>query len=190
MSGHHEQAKHHPEYQTVCQHLVKSGLIVLAIDPIGQGERLSYYEQALDGPTIRSCTGEHDYAGSQCWPLGDGLARYFVHDGMRGIDYLCTRPEVDSDKIGVTGNSGGGTQTSLMMVCDPRIAAAAPATFIMNRRTYLFAGGAQDAEQIWPGMSALGFDHEDILLAVAPKPVRVLSVQYDFFSRLKEREQP
>jgi len=181
LCGHHDMAKHQPEYQSVCQYLVRAGLIVLAMDPIGQGERLSYYESSLKASTLGAGTGEHGYAGSQCLPLGDSLARYFVHDAMRAIDYLLTRPEVDPAKIGVTGNSGGGTQTSLVMVCEPRIAAAAPATFIMNRRTYMYAGGAQDSEQIWPGMSALGFDHEDILLAMAPKPVRVLAVTYDFF---------
>jgi cephalosporin-C deacetylase-like acetyl esterase len=181
LCGHHEQAKHHPEYQTVCQYLVNAGLVVLAMDPVGQGERLSYYERSIQTTTVRSCTGEHDYAGSQCLPLGDGIARYFVHDAMRAIDYLCTRPEVDPAKIGVTGNSGGGTQTSLVIFCDPRIAAAVPATFIMSRETYIYTGGTQDAEQIWPGFSANGFDHEDILLSMVPRPVRVLSVTYDFF---------
>jgi hypothetical protein len=179
--GHHDQAKHQPEYQIVCRYLVKAGLVVLAIDPIGQGERFSYYESSIQESTVSPGTSEHDYAGSQCWPLGDGLARYFVHDAMRGIDYLCTRPEVDPDKIGITGNSGGGTQCSLVMICDPRVAAAAPATFIMNRQTYMHANQAQDAEQIWPGMTALGFDHEDILLSMVPKPVLVLAVKYDFF---------
>jgi hypothetical protein len=100
---------------------------------------------------------------------------------MRGIDYLCTRPEVDPARIGVTGNSGGGTQTSLMMICDQRIAAAAPGTFIMNRNSYLHAGLPQDLEQIWLKMTALGFDHEDILLAMAPKPVLVLAAKSDYF---------
>ncbi|MCZ8512156.1 acetylxylan esterase [Paenibacillus filicis] len=181
LCGHHELAKHHPEYQAVCQYLVNAGLVVLAMDPIGQGERLSYYERSIQAPTVRACTVEHEYAGNQCWPLGDGIARYFVHDAMRAIDYLCTIPEVDPLKIGVTGNSGGGTQTSLVILCDPRIAAAVPATFIMSRETYMYAGGAQDAEQIWPGFSSNGFDHEDILLSMVPRPVRVLSVTYDFF---------
>jgi len=181
LSGHHNQAKHHPEYQTVCQYLVKAGLVVLSIDPPGQGERLNYYEQSIQDTIIRPGTGEHDYMGSQCWPVGSSLARYFVHDAIRTVDYLCTREEVDASKIGVTGNSGGGTQASLVMICDPRIAAAAPATFIMNRHDYMLAGQAQDAEQVWPGMTALGFDHEDILLMMVPKPVRVLSVKYDFF---------
>jgi len=181
LCGHHEQAKHQDEYQIVCQYLVRAGLVVLAQDPVGQGERFSYYEKSLGKVTIRWGTEEHDYAGSQCYPLGDSLARYFVHDAMRGIDYLCTRPEVDPQKIGVTGNSGGGTQTSLLMICDPRVAAAAPATFIMNRQSYMYAGGAQDAEQVWSGMTAFGFDHEDILLMMAPKPVLVLAAKYDFF---------
>ena len=179
--GHHEQSKHAGEYQVVIRHLVRAGLVVLAQDPVGQGERLSYWEPALGRTTVRWGTGEHDYAGAQCWPLGDGLARYFVHDAMRSIDYLRTRPEVDPERIGVTGNSGGGTQTCLMMVCDPRIAAAAPGTFLMDRRSYMHAGGAQDAEQIWPGVTALGFDHADILLMMAPKPVLVLAVTSDFF---------
>jgi hypothetical protein len=83
--------------------------------------------------------------------------------------------------IGVTGNSRGGTQASLVRLADPRVAAAAPATFIMNRETYQRTGQPQDAEQIWPGFTGAGFDHEDILLAMAPKPVCVLAVTSDFF---------
>jgi hypothetical protein len=181
LSGHHEEAKHHPEYQTVCQYLVHSGLIVLAQDPVGQGERFSYYEEQLKGNTVEWGVEEHTYAGIQCYPLGDAITRYFIHDAMRSIDYLCTRPEVDPNRIGVTGNSGGGTQTALMMMCDDRIAAAAPGTFIMNRESFMFSGMPQDSEQIWPGMTACGFDHEDILMMMAPKPVLVLAVKYDFF---------
>jgi dienelactone hydrolase len=181
LCGHHKQAKHEPEYQIVCRHLVNEGLIVLALDPVGQGERLSFYETSIKDTTVEWGVQEHTYAGNQCLLLGDSIARYFLHDAMRGIDYLCSRPEVDAEKIGVTGNSGGGTQTSLVMVCDPRIAAAAPATFIMNRQSYLETEKSQDMEQIWPKVSKLGFDHEDILLMMAPKPVLVLAVKYDFF---------
>lgn len=179
--GHHEQAKHVPEYQSVCQTLVQAGLVVLAQDPVGQGERFSYYDARLRQTTVGWGTMEHEYTGRQGLPLGDAIARYFLHDAMRGVDYLQSRPEVDPNRIGITGNSGGGTQSSMMMLADPRIAAAAPGTFVMNRETYLWCGGAQDAEQIWPAFTAAGYDHEDILLAMAPKPVRVLAVSYDFF---------
>jgi cephalosporin-C deacetylase-like acetyl esterase len=181
LCGHFEKAKHVEEYQIVCRYLVGTGLVVLSQDPVGQGERFSYYEAATGDTTVDCSVEEHNYAGSQCWPLGDALARYFLHDAMRGIDYLCSRPEVDPKKIGVTGNSGGGVQAVLLMLSDPRIAAAAPATFVMSRQTYLYAGQAQDSEQIWPRFTALGFDHEDILLAMVPRPVLALAVTWDFF---------
>lgn len=181
LCGHDREAKHCERYHAVCSRLALAGLIVLAVDPIGQGERLSYLPQ--DGRIEDAIWGtqEHQHAGAQCLPLGQGLARYFVHDAIRAVDYLTERPEVDSARIGLTGNSGGGTQASMLMICDDRIAAAAPGTFIMNRQIYMHAGGVQDAEQIWRGLTAHGFDHEDILLAFAPKPLAVLAVTYDFF---------
>jgi hypothetical protein len=181
LCGHYAEARLAPEYQTVCRHLARDGLVVLAQDPVGQGERWSYWEPGLGRCTVPCGTHEHDYAGTQSLLLGEAIARYFVHDAMRSIDYLLTRPEVDPARIGVTGNSGGGTQTSLVMLCEPRVAAAAPATFIMNRETYMDMGQAQDAEQIWPGFTAMGFDHEDVLMMMAPRPVLVLAVKSDFF---------
>ena len=181
LSGHHDTAKVVAEYQIVCQILARAGLIVLSQDPVGQGERLSYFDPDTKTNPVGIGTRDHDYAGVQARFLGDTMGRYMLHDAMRGIDYLISRPEVDATKIGVTGNSGGGTQTSLVMLADPRVAAAAPATFIMNRETYQRTGQPQDAEQIWPGFTGAGFDHEDILLAMAPKPVCVLAVTSDFF---------
>ena len=125
LSGHHNTAKVVPEYQNVCQTLVRAGLVVLAPDPVGQGERLSYFEPDTKNNPVGVGTRDHDYAAAQGRFLGDTLARYMLHDAMRGIDYLISRPEVDAAKIGVTGNSGGGTQTSLVMLADPRVAAAA-----------------------------------------------------------------
>ncbi|HWA87270.1 MAG TPA: acetylxylan esterase [Opitutus sp.] len=181
LCGHLTPAKASPEYQAVCQTLAAAGLIVLAMDPIGQGERFSYYDPARREATVPPGTCEHDTAGAQCRLLGDSIARYFLHDAMRAVDYLVSRPEVDAARIGVTGNSGGGTQTSLLMMADPRLAAAAPGTFIMTRDSYQRTGQPQDAEQIWPGFTRAGFDHEDILIAMAPKPVCVLAVTADFF---------
>jgi hypothetical protein len=179
--GHTKDSRMCPTYQAVCQYLVLAGLIVFAVDPVGQGERLGYYESEIGMETVGYGTEEHDHVGSQCWPIGDSLARYFIHDNLRAIDYLCSRPEVDPARIGITGNSGGGLQTVMAMMLDPRIAAAAPGTFLSSRESYIYAGQSQDAEQIWPGMSALGFDHEDVCLAFAPRPLLVLAVSADFF---------
>lgn len=179
--GHGETAKAHPTYQAVCQRLARNGLVALAFDPSGQGERKSY----LDGDgreQVRWGTAEHMYAGYQCWQLGHSLVRYFVHDAQRALDYLAARPEVDPARIGMTGSSGGGTQTAWMMLLEPRLAAAAPATFISSRRAYMWTGQAQDAEQHLPGGTVAGIDHEDSLIAMAPRPVLALAVNYDFFN--------
>lgn len=179
--GHSPDARFKESYQMVCQYLVQAGLIVFTFDPIGQGERYSYYDPVLKETIVAPGSIDHEQAGVQCWPLGQGAARYFIHDMIRAVDYLCTRPEVDPERIGVTGVSGGGMQTLLAMLCEERIAAAAPACYTTSREAKMFSGKGQDAEQIWRGMSSLGFDHEDFLLAFAPKPLLVLAGTGDYF---------
>ncbi|MFC3803523.1 alpha/beta hydrolase family protein [Cohnella sp. GCM10012308] len=179
LSGHEPEGRHSDYYHRVILRFVEEGLAVFAFDPPGQGERVG---EALDDAGDRIWgTGEHQRIGVRCYPFGESIARYFVMDAIRAIDYLETRPELDTARLGVTGNSGGGTQTAMMMLCDERISAAAPATFIMDRQSYMYAGGVQDAEQVWPGLTEAGFDHEDLLLAFAPKPLLVLAAEYDFF---------
>src|SRR5438105_8517016 len=180
LCGHAEQAKASPFYQAVCQRLARNGLVALAVDPIGQGERKSYLD--ADGrELVRWGVPEHTYAGVQCWLQDESIGRYFVHDARRAIDYLISRPEVDANRIGVTGNSGGATQATWLMLLEERLAAAAPATFLMSRREYMWTGQAQDAEQVIPGGTLAGIDHEDFLIAMAPRPVLVLAADSDFF---------
>lgn len=178
--GHSEEAKAYGPYQRVCGRLARTGLMVLAIDPPGQGERLSYLDD--DGAQVVEWgTTEHTYAGVQCWWLGQSPARWFVHDARRAVDLLASLPEVDPARIGITGNSGGGTLTTLLMALEPRLVVAAPGTFVSGRGPYLWSGQRQDGEQILLGGTASGVDHADFLIAMAPRPVLVLAVEYDFF---------
>lgn len=181
LMGHSWNGRLADHYQAVAQSLARAGLVVLAMDPIGQGERLGYVDPQTGKPSVAPGTREHDYVGVQVQLAGDGLARYFLHDAMRGLDYLSSRPEVDPQRIGVTGTSGGGTQTMMMMAADPRIAAAAPSSAIMSRESFLRTGKAQDAEQHFYDFSRKGYDHADFLLAMAPRPVCVLGAAYDYF---------
>jgi dienelactone hydrolase len=179
LCGHSGEGKAYPSYQQVCRDLAATGFVVLAIDPIGQGERLQYIKDGED--TQGSCTTEHTHAGFQFLLQGASVARHFIWDAIRAVDYLCERPEVDSARIGVTGNSGGGTQTSLLMLCEPRLAAAAPGTFITSLEKNMLTGAPQDMEQIVYKAIEHGPDHDDFLMGIAPRPAMLGAVSYDFF---------
>ena len=179
--GHSDLGKSYPTYQAVCVDLAANGFIVLAVDPPGQGERFQYFDPEKGERIIGGCTTEHTYAGLQFTLSGASIGRHFIWDVMRGIDYLETRPEVDPTRIGLTGNSGGGTQACLLMMSEPRFAVSVPCTFMMTLESYMKTGQAQDSEQIVPGCFANGPDHDDYITAMAPKPVLVGAAAYDYF---------
>lgn len=165
--------------QRMCIFLAKSGIAALSYDPIGQGER----SQILDsnGGQRFKATTEHNAIGKGSIPLGRNTATFRVWDGMRSIDYLAGRKEVDADRIGVTGCSGGGTLTSYLMALDERVACAAPSCYITSLGRLIDTIGPQDAEQNIHGQLSYGMDHADYLLMRAPKPTLVLASTHDFF---------
>ncbi len=187
-SGHSELGFRSETYQHVILNLVEKGFIVLAYDPIGQGERLQYPDLETGKSTIGSSTQEHSYAGVQTLLSGSSLSDYFIWDGIRAVDYLFTREEVDRDRIGITGRSGGGTQAAMIAACDDRILAAAPENYVTNFKRLFQAIGPQDAEQNpWFGI-ARGIDHADFIHARASKPTLIISTTNDFFSIQGARE--
>lgn len=167
--------------QLLSSNLARKGFVVLAYDPVGQGER----QQAFDTRTGRSLIGgpteQHFSNGAAAILLGQSVARYFIHDGMRAIDYLVSRPEVDPERIGATGCSGGGTQTTYISALDPRVKVAAVACY-MNSFQTLFAGSVGDSEQSVPGFLAAGLDQTDYVELFAPKPWLITSTEDDFFT--------
>lgn len=179
--GHWESAKSAPEYQKVCIELVNNGFIVLAVDPIGQGERMQYYDKFLKRTFVRWGTMEHSYAGLQCTLIGANIARYFIWDLIRAIDLLESLLEVDKERIGITGNSGGGTQTSYMMLVEPRLKVAVPCTYITSREEYMKTGQAHDNEQNIYKAISIGLNYDDFITSFAPKPVMIGAVDSDFF---------
>ncbi len=181
--GHGREAKAYPEYQMVLHDLAQSGFVALAIDPTGQGERVTHLNPDTGKQTLEWGTTEHSYQGLQCVLTGGSIARYFLFDALRSIDYLQSRPEVDGDHIGVTGNSGGGTQTALLcMTGDERIKAAAPCTYVTSREHYFRTGQAQDAEQLQFAMTKRGINFDDMFIPFAPRPLLIGGVASDFFN--------
>ncbi|HPO15073.1 MAG TPA: alpha/beta hydrolase family protein [Candidatus Hydrogenedentes bacterium] len=177
--GHAEDAKVHMEYQTMGALLALNGMMALVFDPIEQGER----KQLLDekGKYIMWGTRAHTMGGIGCMLVGRNTATYEIWDGMRAMDYLESRPEVDPKRLGCTGNSGGGTQTAYLMSLDDRIMAAAPSCYI-HRESRELEKAPGDAEQNIYGQLAWGMEHGDYLMMRAPvMPVIVCAATEDFF---------
>jgi cephalosporin-C deacetylase-like acetyl esterase len=180
--GHETGAKSYPVWQTLLGNFARRGYVALAWDPVGQGERVQLWEAGGASPRFGASTSEHTIQGIQCLVAGDAIARYTVWDGMRALDYLLSRPEVDPKRVGVTGNSGGGTHTAYLAALDDRIHVAAPSCFITSWRRLLDSIGPQDGEQCIPGFLGAGLEHVDFVLSFAPKPYLMLSAIRDFFS--------
>ncbi|HUR56691.1 MAG TPA: acetylxylan esterase [Opitutaceae bacterium] len=183
-SGHHDAGFRAPNYMLVILNLVKKGFVVLAFDPLGQGERLQYYDPRTGNSEFgdNNSTREHSRAGSQCFLTGDSLARYMIWDGIRSVDYLLTRPEVDPARLGINGRSGGGTQTAYIAACDDRLFAAAPENYVTTFESVLKMRGPQDPEQNFYRGLARGFDQPDLLIARAPKPTLLVATTRDIFN--------
>src|SRR5437660_10979982 len=92
--------------------LATKGFVALAWDPIGQGERLQIFDEDLRESKVGNSTTEHTVVGTQCMFVGEHLARYTIWDGMRALDYLFSRMEVDLACIVLTCTSGCGSHTA------------------------------------------------------------------------------
>lgn len=150
--GHTVNGKAAPAYNRMPAMLAKAGFAAFIYDPMEQGER-------RHDPYCW-----HDIVGIRGILLGVHSALIRTWDGMRAIDYVQSRPEVDGDRIGYCGQSGGGTMTSLMMAADPRIKAAAPSCYLTSLRELCEHIGPQDLEQNIYGQLAFGLNHAGYVL--------------------------
>lgn len=165
-------------YQRVAQYLASCGYGVLAVDPVGQGERRQFSPSDAE---ITGCVSEHNMLGKKLHLLGENLSAWRVWDAIRGLDYLLSRPEIDSRHIGVTGCSGGGTLSAFVNALDPRVTMAAPVCYVTTFLRNLENENPVDSEQCPPCFLALQLDIGDFLIAAAPRPVMILAQDNDFF---------
>ena len=178
--GHSANGKAIDTYQAFCQGLARLGYVVLILDPIGQGERMQYVDASWK-PTRGTGTGEHNYAGIQQLLVDERFCMWRAWDGIRALDYLMSREEVDQRHLGITGNSGGGTMTTWLCGLEQRWTMAAPSCFVTELRRNMENELGADMEQCPPKALALGLDHEDFLTALAPKPIIILAKEKDYF---------
>jgi cephalosporin-C deacetylase-like acetyl esterase len=182
-SGHSANGKVY--YQGLCQRLAQRGYIAINWDAVGQGERSQFWDAKKNKSRYNLICAEHAVLGNLAYLAGTNLARWEIWDGIRALDYLLTRPDVDVERINITGTSGGGTQTAYIAALDPRIKVAAPSCFItaLPMRVYnrIFKDPDSDPEQDIYGMISNGIDHPGLLLMMYPRPVFVAAASLDFF---------
>lgn len=188
--GHSGNGKAWDLYQRCCQGLVKLGYVVLAFDPMGQGERVYYPDSSGVNSRLASADTEHSMPGKQMLLLGDTSTRLQVWDAVRSLDYLASLPIVDPKRMASTGQSGGGTLTMLLMAVDDRLAAAAVASGNTENVAcdhFIPPGSSDDAEQDFIGSGPVGFDRWDTMYPFAPKPLLVSVSDKDFFGTYSPR---
>jgi hypothetical protein len=182
-AGHAENGKAH--YQALCQRLVQRGYVVISWDPVGQGERSQFWDAKAGKSRYNRICAEHAVIGNLAYLAGTNLARWEIWDGLRAFDYLLTRPEVDPDRINITGTSGGGFQAIHIAALEPRIKVAAPSCYItalpMRVHNRIFQDPDSDPEQDLYGMISKGVDNAGLLLLMYPRPVFVAAETLDFF---------
>jgi len=177
--GHSHNGKAAGAYQSISILLARNGMAAFCYDPIDQGERFQLLDDA--GKPVVGGTTAHSLLGVGSTLLGVNTATFRIWDGMRAIDYLAGRPEVDAKQIGCTGNSGGGTLTSYLMALDERIVCAAPSCYLTSLRRLVETIGPQDAEQNIHAQIARGMDHADYAMIRAPRPTLICCATRDFF---------
>jgi dienelactone hydrolase len=183
--GHSDVGKAAGSYQILHTNLAKRGYVVLTYDPVGQGERSQFWDAGKMRSRYNLSCGEHAVLGNPLYLLGTSLARYRIHDGMCAIDYLASLPEVDPERIGCVGNSGGGTLTAYISSLDPRVKVSVPSCYIttLPRRmgNRIQRDPDADPEQDIFGFVREGIDHAGLLALRVPLPTMVNAAKQDFF---------
>ncbi len=182
--GHSLNGKAYDSYQRCCQGLAKLGYLVLAFDPMGQGERTYYPNAKLSRTRLPSADEEHTLPGKQMLLMGDSSTRLQVWDAIRSLDHLAAHPLVDPRRLASTGQSGGGTVTMLLLAVDDRLATAVVCsgnTENVACANFNSPGSTDDAEQNLLDSGPAGFDRWDLLYPFAPKPLLITVSDKDSF---------
>ena len=183
--GHNQEAFRNELYQVINLNLVKKGMIIFAIDPPGQGEHVQYYNDSIKFSSVGYSVVEHCFFGNQCYLSGSSCPKYFIWDGIRAIDYLLSRKDVDPANIGVTGFSGGGTITSYISAFDERVKVSIQCSWSTASRRQLETKGAQDPDAEFYRSLAEGITLEDLVEVRAPKPTLMTFTSRDEYLTLQ-----
>jgi cephalosporin-C deacetylase-like acetyl esterase len=168
--GHWGAGKAAEDYQRFAAYCARRGFVVLCYDSPGQGERIQTFDSLIRRPSVHPGTSEyfvtteHGYLGSYAFLAENSFARYLLWDGIRALDYLEQRGDVDTTRIACTGASGGGTQTRELAALDERIRITIPVAYGGCAADLIYAPGVDDA---------------DVDALIAPRPLLLVAASGD-----------
>jgi len=183
--GHNQESFRNELYQVINYNLVMKGIMVFAIDPPGQGEHVQNFDTKVNFSSVGYSVVEHNYFGNYAFLSGYSCAKYFIWDGIRAIDYLVSRKDVDPERIGMTGWSGGGTVTNFVAALDNRVKVAIPCSWANTNKRLLETKAASDAEPTLYHSFKMGIGVEDLIELRAPKPTMLVFVSRDEYLSLQ-----
>ena len=183
--GHNQESFRNELYQVINYNLVMKGIMVFTIDPPGQGEHVQNFDTKVNFSSVGYSVVEHNYFGNYAFLSGYSCAKYFIWDGIRAIDYLVSRKDVDPERIGMTGWSGGGTVTNFVAAFDERVKVAIPCSWANANKRFLETKAASDAEPTLYHSFKLGIGVEDLIELRAPKPTMLVFVSRDEYLSLQ-----
>ena len=164
--GHWKHGRLEEPPQARCINFARQGYVVLAIDMVGYND---------NGPIT------HSFQGDGLWGLSLGGLQLW--NCIRSLDLLGSLENVDADRIGVTGASGGGTQTFMVSAVDERVKVAAPVCMISAH----FQGGClcENAP-----LMRISINNMEIGAAMAPRPLVLVSATGDWTKNTPMVEYP
>jgi cephalosporin-C deacetylase-like acetyl esterase len=119
--GHKKEGKSRKMYHECGLGLALKGYAALVLDPMGQGERSEYFDADTKEHLIELAVDQHHYSGRPAFLVDWTLPGSRIWDCIRAVDYMVSRTEVDTSKLAVVGNSGGGVMAMFITAVDQRI---------------------------------------------------------------------
>jgi hypothetical protein len=152
----------------LASNLARQGFVVFAYDMVGYND------------TIQTA---HDFGSPREWLWGFHPLALQTWNSIRALDFLESLPGVDPARIGITGASGGGTQTFILTAVDDRVQAAVP----VNMVSLVMQGGCVCENA--PGLR-LGTNNAEIAALFAPKPMLIVAATGDWTKNVPREEFP